>query len=363
MLLTRWFAFFVLCCSILACTACRREPGRFQGSSILRISTEGEAQTLDPRRARDLPTATVIHMLYEGLLRNGADGQPAPAIAESYSVSPDQMTYTFILRPSAWSNGEPVTAADFEETWKTLLAPSFPSPNAYQLYPIRGAQAAKEGRASTDAVSVRAVDDKTLVIELEQPTPYFPSLLATHFFYPVHASLRHAPSDASSSSDSQIATNGPFALEKWLKHNELTAIPNPHYWDRSNVHLDQISLILLDNPTALQLFQRGELEWTGSPLSTLSIDALASLKKQGGLEVMPAAGTYLLRINTEKPPFTSPKMRQAFALALNRADLVEHVLQGNQIPAFGIVPPLFWKGSLFLKTMTQPRRANYFKKR
>ena len=347
MLLTRCFAFFALCCSILACTACSRQNAP-QPTSVLRISTEGEAQTLDPRRARDLPTATVIHMLYEGLLRNGADGQPAPAIAESYSVSPDQMTYTFILRPSAWSNGEPVTAADFEETWKTLLAPSFPSPNAYQLYPIRGAQAAKEGRASTDAVGVRAVDDKTLVIELEQPTPYFPSLLATHFFYPAHASLRHAPSDASSSSGSQIATNGPFALEKWLKHNELTAIPNPHYWDRSNVHLDQISLILLDNPTALQLFQRGELEWTGSPLSTLSIDALASLKKQGGLEVMPAAGTYLLRINTEKPPFTSPKMRQAFALALNRADLVGACVAGKPNPRLWNCPPLFsGRGAFF----------------
>jgi oligopeptide transport system substrate-binding protein len=101
---------------------------------------------------------------------------------------------------------------------------------------------------------------------------------------------------------------------------------------------------VLDNPTALQLFQNGGLEWTGSPLSTLSVDALASLKKQNVLEVKPSAGTYLFRINSEKPPFTSVKMRQAFALALNRSDLVEHVLQGNQIPAFGIVPSSFLEG-------------------
>lgn len=329
-------------CLLLICTGCQKEET--PSKSILRVSTEGDAQTLDPRRVRDLATTTVIHMLYEGLLRNGPDGQPGLAMAESMKVSPDQMTYTFQLRKSNWSDGEPVTAKDFEETWKSILDPKFPSPNAYQLYSIRGAQAAKEGRASLADIGVKAVDNKTLVVTLERPTPYLPSLLATHFFYPVHPHLREQPSDSSALGDTQIATNGPFILSEWHRHDELTAVPNSHYWDRPNVRLDQISLIVLDNPTALQLFQGGGLEWTGSPLSTISTDALASLKKAGTLDVMPAAGTYLLRVNTEKPPFTSAKMRAAFALAINRSDLVEHVLQGNQIPAFGIVPPSFIEG-------------------
>jgi oligopeptide transport system substrate-binding protein len=346
----QWLKIFLVPFCLLICVACRQpQPPVARDSSTLRISMEGDPQTLDPRRARDLATATVIHMLYEGLMRTQADGQPAPALAETVTISPDQKTYTFQLRPSSWSNGQPVTAADFEETWKSLLNPQFPSPNAYQLYVIRGAQAAKEGQASNDQVGVHAQNDSTLVVELEQPTPYFLHLVSTHFFYPVHTSLRQQPADSSALPDSQIVTNGPFKLEKWSRHNELTTTPNPHYWDKNNIHLKCIHCIVLDNPTALQLFHRGELDWTGSPLSTLSIDALASLGNQGQLEITPAAGVYLFRVNTERPPFHHVKMRQAFALALNRADLVEYVLQGNQSPAFGLVPHSFIPGQPFFE--------------
>lgn len=345
----QWLKFLLIPFLLLISAACRQPQKPIAQSSTLRISMETDPLTLDPRRVRDLATTTVIHMLYEGLMRTQADGQPAFALAEEVIISPDQKTYTFHLRPSSWSDGQPVTAHDFEQTWKSLLDPQFPSPNAYQLYVIRGAQEAKEGRSAIDQVGVHAQDDSTLVVELEQPTPYFLNLTATHFFYSVHASLRQQAADASTLPDSQILTNGPFKLENWSHHNELTAVPNPHYWDKENVTLARIQLVVLDNSTALQLFKKGELDWIGSPLSTLSIDALASLKKEGQLEVMPAAGIYLFRINTEKPPFHHVKMRQAFAYALNRKDLVEHVLQGNQQPAFGIVPPSFIEGRPFFQ--------------
>ncbi len=337
----KWLKLCLIPFCLLACTACRKHEPIAQTSSTLKISCEGDPQTLDPRKVRDLATATVIHMLYEGLMRPQANGQPAPAIAEAVTISPDQKTYTFKLRNSAWSDGQPVTAYDFEKTWKSLLNPQFPSPNAYQLYPIKGAQAAKEGRASMEEIGVYAQDDSTLIVQLEQATPYFLHLTATHFYYPVHPSVLQFSNDSNPLNESQISTNGPYQLEKWSRHNELTAIPNPHYWDSKNIRLHRIHLVVLDNPTALHLFQRGELDWTGSPLSTISTDALASLKKQGQLEISPAAGVYLFRINTERPPFTHAKMRRAFALALSRSDLVEHVLQGNQIPALGIIPPSF----------------------
>lgn len=346
-MLVKWLNFLLIPFCLLVCTACHQHQP-IANHSTLRISCEGDPQTLDPRQVRDLSTATVIHMLYEGLMRQ-ADGQPVPAMAETVSISPDQKTYTFHLRRSAWSDGQPVTAYDFEQTWKSLLDPQFPSPNAYQLYVIQGAQAAKEGRASIEQVGVYAQDDETLVVQLEQPTPYFLHLTATHFYYPAHASLRQQSPHSNASGGTQVLTNGPYQLEKWSRHNELTAIPNPHYWDKENIHLDRIALVVLDNPTALQLFQRGELDWTGSPLSTISTDALASLKNGKRLEIKPAAGIYLLRVNTERPPFTHAKMRQAFALALNRSDLVEHVLQGNQLPAFGLIPPSFLSGQPLFK--------------
>lgn len=355
----RYLLILPLCFSLFICTACRKDkPVAHQ--KTLRVSTEKDAQTLDPRCVRDLGTTTTIHMLYEGLMRSQKDGQIVPAMAESVSISPDQKTYTFQLRRSFWSNGEPVTAQDFEETWKSALDPQFPCPNAYQFYVIQGAQSAKEGKAPLQEVGVRAENDSTLIVTLEQPTPYFLQLAATHFYYPVHASLRKQALHAEPLSDSAIVTNGPFQLEKWNRQNEFSAVPNPYYWDKKSVHLDRIALIVLDNPVALQAFQRGELEWTGSPLSTISTDAIASLKRQRQLEVMPAAGVYLIRLNTERAPFDQPKMRQAFALALNRTDLVEHALQGNQIPALGIVPPSFLKGKPFFQDHDVTRAQQLF---
>lgn len=354
-----YFLLIPLC--VISFTACRKEKP-IAHQSTLRMSCEGDPQTLDPRRARDLPTATTIHMLYEGLMRNHSDGQPIPALAESITISPDQKTYTFKLRHSAWSNGQPVTAYDFEQTWKSVLDPQFPSPNAYQFYVIKGAQEAKEGRAPIEHVGVQAIDHSTLVVQLEQPTPYFLHLTAANFYYPVHGSLRHPSLNSDLFDDSPLITNGPFKLETWNRHNELTAIPNPYYWDKKSVHLDRVALIVLDNPTALQLFHQGDLEWTGSPLSTLSTDALASLRRQKQLEVVtPTAGVYFLRLNTERPPFNHVKIRQAFALALNRADLVEHVLQGNQLPALGIIPTSFIKGKPYFQDFDVKKAQQLFK--
>lgn len=330
---------------LLLCLGCQpSDTPRVQPTSDLRISMEAEPQTLDPRRIRDLSNVTFMHTLYEGLMRMQANGEPAPAIAESVELSPDLKTYTFHLRQTTWSNGDHLTAHDFARTWKSLLEPQFPSPNAYQFYAIKGAQAAKEGKEESLSIGVRALDDSTLVVELNQPVPYFLRLLATPFFYPVHSSILERSPEKGSLPDAELITNGPFKLEKWSRNNELSVVPNPHYWDRKNVRLDKIHFIQLDNLTALHAFQSGTLDWTGSPMSTLPADALASIKSEGQLEAQPAAGVYLLRINTEKPPLNNVNIRRALALAIDRKNLVEHVLQGGQQPAFGLIPPSFIQG-------------------
>ena len=325
--------------SLLFCAGCKKSDSQSNDQSkTLRIATETDPQTLDPRKMRDLSSVTVINMLYEGLMRTQDNGELVPGIAESFTLSPDKKTYTFHLRSSAWSNGEPVTAYDFEKSWKSMLTPHFPSPNAYQLYPIRGAKAAYEGKGTQAQIGVHAQNDTTLIVELEQPTPYFLDLTATYFFYPVHASLLK---DTGEIKPVQTITNGPFKIDSWVLHNEFSAIANPYYWDKNKIRLDKIQLITLDLTASLQLFNNGELDWAGSPLSTLPVDSLSSLKKEGKLRVAPAAGVYFFRINTERSPFNHVKMRRAFAFALNREDLVTHALQGNQIPATGVIPPSF----------------------
>jgi len=297
---------------------------------ILRISTTTDPTSLDPRLVRDLPTVTPLHMLYEGLKRATFGGKIEPALAEETTISPDLKTYTFKLRESKWSDGTSLTAHDFVYTWKSLLDPKFPAPNAYQLYVIKGAKAANEGNGSLDDVAIKALDAQTLQVELESPTPYFEELLATHFYLPVKQD---------GTEPNNLISNGPFMLDHWDRNDELVAVKNPQYWDVDTVNLDKVVLIPLDDHTALQMFETEELGWTGSPMSTLPADTLDALQSSGRLAVAPAAGTYFFRFNTAMTPLHNKKLRRAFALAINRKDLTQHVIQGNHQPALGLIPP------------------------
>lgn len=317
-------------------TGCRPEPSNNlehleESRQVVRIAITDEPSSLDPRLARDVPTATLLHMLYEGLMRTDYDGKIIPAVAQHISLSQDQKTYTFKLRKSAWSNGDPVTASHFADSWKSLLDPKFPAPNAYQFFIIKGAKGAKQGEVPLSDVGITALDAETLVVELESPTPYFLQLISTHFFYPVHPK----------SANDALIGNGPYQLQQWAHHDALTFVKNPHFWDAAEVHLQKIVVNILDERTALTLFENRELSWAGSPMGTLPQDAIATLKHRHQLHVLQAAGTHWCRFNTAKSPFQNIEMRRAFALSLDRKSLVEHVTQGNQQPAMAIIPPAF----------------------
>lgn len=317
--------------TLLICSSCSNETSR--SINTLSIAAANDPQSLDPRLVRDLSSSTMMRMLYDGLMRASADGI-LPAIAENYTISEDQKIYTFHLRDAFWSDNSPVTAQDFIDTWKSTLSPSFPASNAYQLYVIKGAKEAKEGRIPIDSIGVKAPNSSTLIVELEQPNPYFLELVSCHFFYPVHETTRmHAENSINSP-----VVNGPFEVEQWTKRAEIKMKKNDHYWDQSHVALQKVFIQILDEHTALQLFKAGALDWVGSPLSTLPQDAIANLKAQNSLKVTPGAGTHWFRLNTSRFPFDNEQIRRAFALALNRQSIVEHVTQGNQKPAIGIIP-------------------------
>ena len=152
-------------------------------SQEIRLNLHGEPPTLDPRKATDTVSIPVVKLCFEGLTRIDPNGQPIPAAAEKIEVSSDQKRYTFTLRDALWSDGTPVTAYDFEKTWKTVLDPTFPCETAIDLYIIKNAKAAKNQRCSLDEVGIKALDDKTLQVDLEHPVPYFLSALSTHNFF------------------------------------------------------------------------------------------------------------------------------------------------------------------------------------
>lgn len=323
-------------CMVLCLMGCEQKkpsvPPKQQ--KVVRISTNEDPQTLDPRLARTLPNMTFIKMFYEGLMVQGKEGEIIPGVAKEVELSKNGKIYTFHLRDCTWSNGDPVTAFDFAASWKSLLAPEFPAPMAYQFNLIKGAKAAKEGMVSLDEVGITALDDKTLRVELNEPAPYFLELTTINAFSPVHQGWAKDTSKP-------LIVNGPFALEKWVKASEVQAVKNPRYWDAENVRVDKITAMVLEENTALKMFEAGELDWAGSPLSTIPTDAKPSLRESNLLQNHPAAGTHYFAFNTARAPLNNIKLRKALSLSLNRNDIVAHITQGNQTPATGFVPQTF----------------------
>ncbi len=318
----RIIAFLML---FLGMVSCHKEKNHH----IVRVAANQSPQSLDPRSARSLTDATVLNMIYEGLMRQTASGGLAPGVAETVEISPDRTTYTFHLRDSHWSNGDPVTAQDFIRSWLGQLKPGAPAPNAFVFDVIKDGRAAREGAVPIEQVGVSAPDAHTLVVQLEQPTPYFLDLTAFYAMFPIHD---EADQEAAS------ATNGPFRLVSFSPTNELVVERNPDYWAATAVKLEGVTLAFLDEETSLSLFNTDALDWIGSPLSTIPPDAFDALEATGQLQAFPTAATHFLRFQVTKAPLNHVKLRQALALAINRRELIDNVLHGSQQAAMSLVP-------------------------
>jgi len=301
------------------------------------INITSEPQTLDPRKVRALNDANVIRMFMDGLTRTDKEGITTLAVAKKVDISPDQKTYTFTLRESHWSNGDQVTSHDFAYAWKKSLTPTFVAPNANLLYVIKNAKEANTGNLPLSLLGVETPDEKTLVVHLNHPTPYFLDLIAHPIYFPVNAKVDRSNSHWAEKETSYVG-NGPFTLLEWKHHNTIVAEKNPRYWDHKAVSLSHVKMVMVSEDTGFKMFDAKDTSWDGSPYSAIPIDAIQTLKTAEQLRCTPALATSWIRVNIEVPPFDSKKLRKAFALAIDRQAIVEHVLQGQQIPATGIVP-------------------------
>ncbi|MGC5324472.1 peptide ABC transporter substrate-binding protein [Brevibacillus sp. SYSU BS000544] len=306
---------------------------------VLKMNLHSEPPTADPGLAEDTTSGAVIRATFDGLTRTGEDGTPHESVAEKIDVSDDLITYTFHLRDAKWSNGEPLTAHDFEYAWKRVLNPKTAANYAYQLYYIKNAEKANKGEAKPEDIGVKALDDKTLQVTLENPTPYFLELTAFYTYYPVSKAVVEKDPKWASEAKTHVG-NGPFKMESWEHKSKLVLVKNENYWDKDAVKLDKIEFSMVeDENTELSMFDNGEIDWAGSPLSSLPTDAIPALKQSGKMTTQPIAGTYWYKFNTEKAPFNNVKIRKAFAYSINRQAIIDNVTQTNQAPAMGAVPP------------------------
>lgn len=306
----------------------------------LRLNIYSEPPSLHPLHASDTTSALVLRFLFDGLTRLDTDGAVLPSLAKSIDVSDDGTVYTFRLRQSRWSTGDLVTSHDFVYTFRTMLSPSVASEVAYKLYLIKNGEAVKTGDLPVEALGVSAPDPHTLIIELEHPAPYFLDMTATHYMFPMHQPSSEAGEAWSHSGGESYVCNGPFLLQRWRHHNEITLVRNPDYWDAAAVKLNRVTLSMVEDAhTELSMFEEGEIDWAGPPLSpTLPVDAIPWLREQGMLRSKATVASYMYLFNVNNPPLTNKSIRKALAYAINRAAIAENITQTNEIPTSSIVP-------------------------
>lgn len=316
---------------------------------VFTFNNGAEPETLDPQIVTGVPEHRLTGNLFEALVTQHPETlQPVPGVAERWDVSPDGVVYTFHLRKNAkWSDGQPLTATDFRDSWQRLLEPATAAQYAYMLYPVKGAEAYnKQGSEGPDGVKrppvafgqvgVEAVDAHTLRVTLERPCAYFLDLAAFDSLAPVPLRVIRAHGDRWVRPETLVC-NGPFKLGEWRPNQRIVLVKNEHYWDRDFVKLEQVvALPLEDMDTAFKMFQQGECDW----LNDVPLGKLAEIQRLPEFYVSPYLGTYFYRFNVTKKPFDDARVRRAMSMCIDREAITRDLLRAGQVPATWFTPAM-----------------------
>ena len=339
----------------------------FAQEKVLNLAISAEPPTIDPSLSTDTTSGSIIDNVFENLTEITPDQEVVPGVAESWEISEDGLVYTFHLRKEAqWSNGDPVTAHDFEFAWKRMLDPDTASSRANLYYDIKGAEAFNTSQGKVEDVAIKALDDNTLEVTLNSPVAYFLELINHYAFAPVNQKVVEANPDWALEAGPDYVTNGPFVLSQWNHQSDYTLEKSSTYWDKDQVHLDQVNVKIIESEaTASSEFQAGSIDFLGAPYGSISLDSVPIFKDQGILNKKAFSGIYWYKLNTTDPVLANINIRKALALAINRQALIENITYGNNQPALGLVPatiPGFEEDRQYLKDADFKQAKEYLNK-
>ena len=300
------------------------------------IATVGpEPVSIDPQIGTTIDCRVYIRHMFEGLTRVDVNGNIVPGMARDWTTDETETIYTFNLREAKWSDGQEITANDFEFAWKRLLNPETASEVAYKLYFVKNAEKFNNGECGEDDVGIKSIDEKTLQITLERPTSYFLSILGYENFMPVRKDIVDSNEEWTQSPDSFIC-NGAFKLKEWSHGSKITLEKNENYWDAPNIKSNEIEFLLIDDYVAgLNTFEAGELDINDAAYPP---EEVSRLIENGSMKVSPYLATYYYNFNISKEPFNNIKVRQAISLAIDREYIVEKVTKAGETPATAYIP-------------------------
>jgi ABC-type oligopeptide transport system substrate-binding subunit len=321
---------------VTACAGGGGDDGE-AADGVITVNWGSEPPSLDPGLATDTTSANILNNIMDPLVKlEGEQLEPTAALAESWEVN--GTTVTFKLRGDGkWTNGDPVTAGDFEYAWKRTLSPELAADYAYQFYGIKGASEYNECKqncdAMADAVGVKAVDDSTLQVELTTPQPWFIQQVAHHSFLPVHRQTVEQFGERWTEA-TNIVTNGPFTLDRWEHNSRIDLAKWPEWRDAASVSLDRVNgRMISEGTTAVQAFEAGEIDAT---VGGLPPEEMPRLKGEPTYYQSTSLATYYYGFNTENIPDVN--QRRAMALAIDRRSIIDNVSQADEVPASGFTP-------------------------
>ncbi len=303
---------------------------------VLNLNWGYEPPDLDPQTANDQISFQVINAIYEGLVRLNPDGSIGYGLAEKYDISEDGLIYTFHLRDAVWSDKTPITADDFYYAWMRVLDPMMDEKYASKFYCIKNASLYNVGKISDpNKVGIKVVDEKTLQVELEEPSPYFLSLTAFITFMPAQKNaVINLGEDYAVDAD-KIICSGPFLVNEWVHDEKLTLIKNPNYWDESSVKLDIINGVMItESDNIEQMYNDEKLDIMG-----LGSHNINQYKDSIEYQTVSQDATVYFQFNCADKYFSSTEIRKAFSMAVDSEAYVKDIVKGLGKVAEGFTPP------------------------
>ena len=312
---------------------------------ILNYGNGAEPQDLDFQIVTGVPEHRLAITFFEGLVSEDPQLNVIPGVAEKWEVSPDGLVYTFHLRADAkWSNGDPVTAEDFVQSYRRMITPALAAEYSYMLWLVVGAEDYNKGKLADFAqTGFKALDPRTLQLTLRQAAPFLLHAMNHYAWFPLHIPTlkKFGALDRTStpwSRPENFVGNGPYALKEWRPNQKIVAVRSPTYWDRAAVKIDEIHFFPVElADTEERMFRTGQLHVTNEvPLTKIPV---YQREQPDSIRIDPYNGIYFYRFNVKRKPFDDVRVRRALALALDRETLVKKVTLADEQPAYDFTPP------------------------
>ncbi|MDA2381525.1 peptide ABC transporter substrate-binding protein [Bacillus cereus] len=311
------------------------------GKQILNLTELSEIPSMDASLASDSVSSTALNNTMEGLYRIGKDQKRVPGIAEDVEKLDNGKKYIFKLRKDAkWSNGEPVTAKDFVYSWKRAVNPDTKATYSYIMFDIKNAEKIHKKELPADQLGVKAIDDYTLEVELDNPVPYFVDLTVYPVFYPLNENFVKAQGDKFGLEANTTLYNGPFVMSDWKHEQSFQFKKNPSYWDNKTVKIEEINFNIVKNTsTDVNLYETNSID-----RAALTSEFVDKFRQSSEFHTRKEAGVAYLRFNQSNQYLSNKNLRKAISMSFDRDNIAKVILNNGAIGAYGFVGKDFAEG-------------------